>query len=724
MEISKIKSNFCTPLNFKGENETVSPPPKPENVEKDEKKFNQKQVSAIAFATALSAATLAGGAIYHGNMSKINKLGKKVTELTSNNEGLQTTLQTTEKKVNDLVSKNDTLTKLNKKLEEEARKARGQFDALFAGGNSPQEILDNIRKSLQEKIEKGKLDYDITTPPVVGRGKRELPETALDLPSHVGTINRSYIQKLDIPEIGADGRFNFEVPMSSEVKITHIDSSDFSPVHKQKTNISEKYADSVQWNNDKIARDVMQNFFDGHGQTLDGVKLNFEPTANGKYKVRIEGKSTYTPDKAVYIGESSKRDDPKAAGNYGEGLKMAVLKLLKDSGTEDVRIASDNWKLTYSLEKGNLSSDRVLTYSLDKTSKLDGNYLEFETNDKDLLESFRKTINRFYNSGNEHFKCPDFENEVIGIKNLPKGEKGGIYIAGQRFEFDGSYDGLEDIAIFIKEKPPVDILDPSRDRISLNTTNLRDIAGWVQTNTKEEDIPKLLKALESSWSTQDRNNNPMELFLGRLLSSIPIWKKGLAIKFPDKFVAYSNASQDLVMDLERKGYTVCNSQFSEIGMQTISELVGEARKHDVVIPNEIQKKKILVLKEALNKLKPSLEKRHFTPDEMDTHIYMFDNTVAKEKDYQDTLAEAIIDKGVSRGFWLDKNYLDRARLADVLETALHELSHKVGGDESAEFSYKLTDVNRNAIAQIINNSQTKFELQSLSSIWDSLNLAK
>ncbi len=723
MEISKIKSNYCTPLNFKGENKMVAPPPKQENVEKNEQKFSKKQVSAIALATALSAATLAGGAIYHGNMSKINKLGKKVTELTSNNEGLQTTLEATEKKVNDLTTKNDTLNKLNIKLEEEAKKVKGQFDALFDRENSPQEILDNISKSLQEKIEKGELDYDVTTPPIIGKGKRELPETALDLPTHAGTTNRSYIQKIDIPEIGADGRFNFEVPMSSEAKITHIDSVDFTPVHKQGTNISEKYADSVQWNNDKIARDVMQNFFDGHGQTLDGVRLNFEPTANGKYKVRIEGKSSYTPDKAVYIGESSKRNDPKAAGNYGEGLKMAVLKLLKDRGAEDVRIASDNWELTYSLEKGNLSSDRVLTYSLDKTSKLNGNYLEFETNDKKLLESLRKTINRFYNSGNEHFKCPDFENEVIGIKNLPKGEKGGIYIAGQRFEFNGSYDGLDNVAIFVKVKPPVDVLDPSRDRISLNEFDLKGIGIWVQQKTKEEDIPKLLKALDGYWSKQ-KEKEPMAKFLNMILLGAPTWKKGIAIKFPDKFVAYSNASQDIVADLERKGYIVCNDSFDELGMQTISELVGEARKHDVVIPNEIQKKKILVLKEALNKLKPALEKKHFSPDEMDTHIYMFDNTAAKEKDYQDALAEAIIDNRVSKGFWIDKNYLDRSRLADVLETALHELSHKVGGDESAEFSYKLTDVNRDAIAQIINNFKTKFELQSLSSIWDNLNLVK
>lgn len=117
------------------------------------------------------------------------------------------------------------------------------------------------------------------------------------------------------------------------------------------TNITESYADSVQWNNDKIARDVLQNFYDGHGQTLDGVQLTFTPTANGRYKVRIKGDSTYTVDKAVYIGESTKRDNAKAAGNYGEGLKMSVLKLLKDGGASEVNIGSDNWKLTYNLQK-------------------------------------------------------------------------------------------------------------------------------------------------------------------------------------------------------------------------------------------------------------------------------------------------------------------------------------------------------------------------------------
>lgn len=61
--------------------------------------------------------------------------------------------------------------------------------------------------------------------------------------------------------------------------------------------------------------------------------------------------------------------------------------------------------------------------------------------------------------------------------------------------------------------------------------------------------------------------------------------------------------------------------------------------------------------------------------------------------YKDCLAEAITEKDKSKGFWIDKTYLNETEFSDALETALHELSHKAGGDETRKFSYKLTDVN-------------------------------
>ena len=667
------------------------------NQEIKEDTYTKSEVNGKILATALSAAVL-GGAIMHGrNKWNLKTLKNKVSELTENNETIKNTLQTAEEKVKNLTNDNETLSNINKRLQEEAQKAKDKLTDIFEGDIAPKDMRDKLFNELKSKIEKSDYGYDITQPPITGKSGRKIYDDAIPLPSSVGTLNRAGMKELQIPEIASNGRFDYELPMSDEVKITHMQSVDFKPVKSQPTNISESYADSVQWNNDKIARDVLQNFFDGHGQTLDGVKLHFEPVGTGKYKVRIEGKSTYTPDKAVYIGESTKRNDAKAAGNYGEGLKMATLKLLKDGGAQDVKIASDNWKVTYSLDKGNLSDKRVLAYSLDKTEKFNGNYIEFETTDRKLLESLRKTLNRFYSSGNTHFKCPDFENEIIGIKNLPYGEKGGIYIAGQRFEFDGNYDGLENIAIFIKEKPPVSVLDPSRDRTSLNSSNIGEIAKWLakEERMSNDDKIKMLKSIENYWDLKDYFDakHPMDNFIETFLS-YSNWESDkfkLHVKFPVKYVAYSNASSDVVNELKKNGYKVCKENFSKLGMPTIRDILGDARAHDVVIPNDNQKKKILILKEALKKLSPSLKDKHFTADELDTKIYLFDRTSVKDrKMYSDCNAEAITDNGVSKGFWIDKSYLDKSSFSEVLETALHELSHKAGGDESAEFSYKLT----------------------------------
>ena len=88
--------------------------------------------------------------------------------------------------------------------------------------------------------------------------------------------------------------------------------------------------------------------------------------------------------------------------------------------------------------------------------------------------------------------------------------------------------------------------------------------------------------------------------------------------------------------------------------------------------------------------------------------------------YDDALAEAILDNGTSKGFWIDKSYLDRASFSDVLETALHELSHKAGGDGSANFSYKLTNVNRDAIDEILGDGMVRRELQVLADMWTDL----
>lgn len=727
-------NNYITPPHFTGnpvpENSDINVVQ--ENLEEKNKGYSGKQLSGAVVAAALSAAVL-GGAVMHGK-------GKSaIRKLTSENSRLQNTIEQGVQEIKKLTegneklktantslsNDNNMLKEANKALQEEVQKAKDKLQDLFEGDIAPKNVRDAIYNKYKTQINNGKLNYDIEKPPISGRTTPKIYDDAIVLPEYAGTVNRAGMRELNIPQITADGRFEYKLPTSPEMKITHMESKDFRPVKNQLTNITESYADSVQWNNDKIARDVMQNFYDGHGQTLDGVQITFVPTANGKYKVRIKGDSTYTVDKAVYIGESTKRDNAKAAGNYGEGLKMSVLKLLKDGGADEVKIGSDNWNLTYNLQKGDLSDKRVLAYSLDKVDKFNGNYIEFETSDKDLLETFRKTINRFYHSNNTHFRCPDFENDLIGIKLLKPGEKGGLYIAGQRFEFNNDFDGLNDIVVFIKEKPPVDILDPSRDRTSINSDQLEKIAEWIAEESRmpQEDKAKLLKALEPYWDKKSfSDDSPVDAFLTRfLLYAGGNCKDDLHIKFPSNYVAYSQASNDVVIDLKMNGYRVCKDYFSRLGMQTIQELRGDAKVHEIVVPDANQTKKILILKEALNSLSDSLKGKHFAPEELDAKIYLFNNKGDKDKKlYSDTMAEAIIDRGTSKGFWIDKDYLNNSKLSDILETALHELSHKAGGDETAEFSYKLTDVNSDAIGQILTDVQTRNKLQALNRLWDEI----
>lgn len=635
-------------------------------------------------------------------------------------------LNKSKKLVKNLTENNKTLSKLNKSLKEEIKEAKESLSELLEGDIAPKEQREHLFKTIKEKIENSDYGYDIQNPPIIGKKDTPVFPDSIPLPEYVGTANREYIQKLDIPEIKPDGSFDYELPMLPNVNISHSPSVNFKPVENQLTNISESYAQSVQWNNDKISRDILQNFYDGHGQTLDGVKFHFEPTRNKKYKVRIEGKSTFTPDKAIYIGESSKRYDAKAAGNYGEGLKMATLKLLKDGGANNVKIASDNWKVTYKLADGNLSDKKVLAYSLEKVDNFNGNYMEFETSDKTLLDSLRTTINRFYNSGNTHFKCPDFENDLIGVKILPRSEKGGLYIAGQRIEVNRDYDGLYGVTVFIKEKPPKRYLDISRDRTSLNSTDFVELGFWLagENRMSNTDKVKFIKALEPYWDYKEyRLLTPIDYMLSDFIGMLNNGTNSsiLHVKFPEKYVAYSPATKDLEIDLRSKGYKICKKEFSNLGMQTISGLMGEARAHEAVVPNDVEKKKILIIKEALNKLAPSLKENEFTDDEINTSIYMFNRFSDKDKKmYSNSIAEAIVDNAVSKGFWLDRNYLKTADFSDVLETALHELSHKVGGDESSDFSYQLTNVNKSVINQIVNNVKTRNEMQAMNTLWDSL----
>ena len=71
----------------------------------------------------------------------------------------------------------------------------------------------------------------------------------------------------------------------------------------------------------------------------------------------------------------------------------------------------------------------------------------------------------------------------------------------------------------------------------------------------------------------------------------------------------------------------------------------------------------------------------------------------------------------SKVFWIDQKYLRESDFSKILETSLHELSHKIGGDESSVFSYLLTEVNGSVLKQLVEDPMTRAELKMLNKIW-------
>lgn len=697
-----------------------------------------KSISAKKVAGIVLASTLAG-------------IGATVLFMKGRNKEAMETFQKTSDEAIEAAQKasSEAIEAVQKQSEEAINAAQERLDKLKLVLEGKYE--ESYMQKLKDKIDNFELDYDPKTPPIKEVNLVNAKNAIEFTPLHK-TSNRANMQELVIPEFNVGSKFEFNMPSTSAVKPSVIEqSAQFTPIANAETSMSLNYAKSVKWDNDKISRDILQNFYDGHGQTLDGVNMVFEPVANGRYKVRIAGKGTYSPDKAVLIGESGKRNNASAAGNYGEGLKMTVLKILKDCGAKNVDIVSDNWKVAYSIGNSSVGNEKVLSYSLDKLAKpYNGNYFEFETDNIDLLKSLRKSVNNFYHSSNTDFKSPDFENAVMGIKTLPKGQKGAVYISGQKFEFDGGWNNVEGANIFFKEKPPEKmqynkyggkelVFDPSRDRTSLNSGNLQNIAKYFAFNekTSSDEVVQALRSLEKYWEVgDDVKNSPLKKVVSGLVDGA--YSKGIKVKFPNNYISItSNTSDDLIQKLKSQGYVLCDERFDSIGMQNITDFLNTSRNHNVFTPDAVQTKKIGLIREALQSLSKRLDnKEFFDGDELKPKIYLFDRLNSKEtKSTESALAEAIIKPAEyfydnefnyidipqkSLGFWADRDYFNNVSFEEILSTALHELTHKAGGDSSSEFSYKLTDVLTKVIESGVGDEDTVQELRVIKKLWDEL----
>lgn len=544
---------------------------------------------------------------------------------------------------------------------------------------------------------------------------------------------KAHVAVTPLPEAGKlmrelrnTGHVKLSIPNEGGVKVKPYDAvihpeDDYRLNVTQDAGIKIRYGTKLQWSNFKIARDLLQNYYDGHGHTLEGVNIEVNKTADGKYKIKISGESSWDYSHLDQMGSSTKHD-PLDAGGYGEGTRAVAVSLLSKADITNVKYASGDWAMTYGRSSDDLKS-AYMTQTLSKNSeKVKGSTVEFETENADIAHKLLEAKDYFNHPHNPDFKNLDFENEFFGFKLKDDGAKGNIYLI-QRYETDGeSNNGLRGATIVFKTQPnhPALVeksggeqfeLGTGVDRAQIPSYDVnRILSRYVKTMTDEE-LTQTISSMEKFWgesgTEKDRLNDMYVPFVREA------HRRGLGIDFKDAHYVYldkpSTSSYDMAKNL---GYKIANKSMKDVGMQSFYAKDASKLPHQ---PTEEQSKEIRLLEEGVRILQECTDlstKDLLNSDEVNKPTYMF-----SEGDHG-TGAEAIIEGGEYQGHWMRDSHLLLQNYVGNLATFLHEISHKSGGDETKVFSRQLTKLQSHITNAIMHNPNAFKKLQTLSKMFD------
>lgn len=646
-----------------------------------------------------------------------------------------------------------TLEKKNVLLEQENKLLEGFINYLQTPGfivtkDAIENLLDDLRKKLlsngkdivfgldkykayiSEKLE-GPMSYDPMVPVYNKVNDKNIysfikifdyKEASVPTSVEKATPTEMYIK-----ELFQKGSITFDYTYGKSKNIknsnAYVTGKEFGMSENLPTDLTKKYGKRVCWSDEKIARDILQNFYDAHGHSLEGTVIDIKKI--GKiFKVRINGLSEYEYKNIQYIGAGEKDTDLYNAGGFGEGTKILSAVLLANGKTDKVTFSSANWSIDYTLS--DKTNNAVIMREFNKLdSPTKGNFIEFETEDLNLVRKIIDARNYFYHPENSDFKDLTFENEHWGFKFLPKGERGNLYMT-QRFEYEtnGTWENpLKELVLIFKRRPEdANLLGKNRDRINLRTSELKDIISkdFAKTMSDEELINAIL-SFEQVWNTkydrETKDNIAYEIF--EVLAETAI-NRNLQFDFKDKkfaslYLAYNMDINEIVKNL---GYDLISSRMHLLGADTVNEIYKKTRLHTPIMPNEIEKKKLILLEEGIALLaEDKAMKERINIEEAKKPRFLFNAEEAKEKE---VVAESVVEDKVYKGHWVDRNALNKKEFYELLAIWLHEITHKYAGDGTKDFGYKLTEVMGLELESLMNDPQRLEKLRYLRSVFNKL----
>ena len=464
-----------------------------------------------------------------------------------------------------------------------------------------------------------------------------------------------------------------------------------------------------EWDNNRLARDILQNFYDGNGYTLEGVTISVKDLGNGQYSIKIDGKGLYDYDRLLDWGDSSKPDKPRSAGYNGEGTKIIAGNLLLTKGASSVKYSAGEWELAFSMGEKNVLGETEIMQTLTEAKEYkDGTSVEFVVNDKDFVHSILKAKDFFYSPNNPDFANTTFENDYFAIKMLPKGEKGNLYLV-QRYEIDGrqGYDGtLDGMTLIFKQQPNGrELLDmhngrecdvkTGRNRVALTSVKIKELVRRYAKTMTNEELINTIASMENIYIIDNQTKDLNSRIVLEALIEEAYHGRSLKIDFGhNDFLACDPSNGDAIAWTLRSNKIPILADFSNVGIPDFYRYYKASE--DASFPRSqitpVQSAKIQLLNEATQLFAEAL---NFENCEV---ISIADAQSPKyidaTSDKQSYLARAITDETNASfyGHWLKDSAFDRCGFYDLLGTWLHEASHKIAGDGTKSFNERLIKV--------------------------------
>ncbi|MBE7710558.1 MAG: hypothetical protein E7Z92_00300 [Cyanobacteria bacterium SIG31] len=654
-------------------------------------------------------------------------------------------LKVAQERVKHLEAKNASLETHNKVLEELLKKL--QIPGLVGTKDVIEKLLDDLKKQFSKDneeffgLDKYKsyiaeklaepLSYDPMVP-VFNRIEDRKPLSFAKVFKYKEAPEPTSVKKATstislVNKLFKDGFISFDYTNETSKIIknskAYIKGKEFGLNENLPTDMTKKYGKRVGWSDEKIARDLLQNFYDAHGHSLEGTKIEIT-TVGKKYKVRISGLSEYEHENIQYIGAGDKDNDLYNAGGFGEGTKILSAVLLANEKTEKVTFSSVNWSIDYRLN--NNTDNAIIMRQLNKLEEpTKGNFVEFETTDLNLVRKIIEARNYFYHPENPDFKDLTFENEHWGFKILPKDEGGNLYMT-QRFEYEtnGSWeDPLDEIVLIFKRRPQdAKLLGKNRDRINLKSSELVEIIEKDFANTMtDEELANAILNFEPMWNLKN-NRKIDESMAYKVFKALVKVASGRFINFDFENKKYASLHFSLnpeIWDIVKNlGYELVNTEMYYMGVDSVNNIYKKTRKHIPIKPNETEKKKLILLEEGIALLAEDKKMaERINLEEARKPRFIFDAKEAKE---ENTIAESVNENKVYKGHWVDRKALNNKDFYYLLATWLHEITHKYGGDGTNEFGYKLTDVMGLELESLMNEPERLEKLRYLRSVFNKL----